>query len=695
MEPSRDILLVDDDAEPRHTLAATLRGAGYAVRTAGSARAALVSARGLQPDLILAASELPDAGALELLRQVKADQDIATTPVITLARGEDPDEVTRAFNAGSDDFLLKPVRLPELLVRVRAHLRLRRTVEELARKERDAQVLLELTRTLASSFDFEDILHTVVRRIAEAVRVERASLVLAPDAERGDVAFVVATSDDEQLSNLELDLNKYPEIQQVLRSRAPLTIANASIHPLLDGVRKDLEQTQLRAMSLFPVVWEDKAIGVLFLRAQQERGVLDEREEHFCRVVSNATALALRNARMMQSLRNQTQRVTFARFEAERRLRSLKRYADLFSSAADGIAVIAADGRLLFCNPRGYELVGREEATLRGQVVGELVHPDGRAEATELWRGFKAGHFPRAVDLRIRHGDGHYVVCNSSFAPLSGGDDTVLMSFRDVTDERKTEAELIKTKEFLESLVEASVDAIIAADLRGRIILFNAGAESILGYRATEVLGKMHVRDLYLDDGAKVVMAKLRSDRHGGPGRLGPTRIDLRDRHGDRIPVSLAAATIREQGKPVATFGIFTDLRKRLQTEERLALAQEKLLVTEKQALLAELAGATAHELNQPLTSVMAYAELLTRKFASSDEASRIARGMLDESERMAEIVRKIGRITRYETKSYVGTQRILDLDRAADAEGSLHEPEGSDGTDGHAAVPPREARQK
>ena len=90
---------------------------------------------------------------------------------------------------------------------------------------------------------------------------------------------------------------------------------------------------------------------------------------------------------------------------------------------------------------------------------------------------------------------------------------------------------------------------------------------------------------------------------------------------------------------------------------------------TEQQAMIAELAGATAHELNQPLTSVLGYAELAKRKLSKQEEVARILDIILSETERMADIVRKIGRITRYETKSYVGDQRIVDIERSSDPE--------------------------
>jgi signal transduction histidine kinase len=111
---------------------------------------------------------------------------------------------------------------------------------------------------------------------------------------------------------------------------------------------------------------------------------------------------------------------------------------------------------------------------------------------------------------------------------------------------------------------------------------------------------------------------------------------------------------------------VVSDLREQLRIEERLAQAQEKLLVSERQAVIAELAGTTAHELNQPLTSVMGYSELLKKRMVPSDPHYRAIDTILREAERMAEIVRKIGRITKYETKAYVGATQIIDLEKSS-----------------------------
>jgi signal transduction histidine kinase len=163
-------------------------------------------------------------------------------------------------------------------------------------------------------------------------------------------------------------------------------------------------------------------------------------------------------------------------------------------------------------------------------------------------------------------------------------------------------------------------------------------------------------------------MAKLR----GSGGRVEGLKTEVVNGAGERVPVLLSASLIYDGEAPIGSVGIFTDLREKMHMERKLQQAQDQILAQERQAIVAELAGAAAHELNQPLTSVMAYTELLIRKLEPTKDSPAdastwsAAQVIFTQAERMAEIVRKIGKITRYETKSYVGRARILDLDKAA-----------------------------
>jgi PAS domain S-box-containing protein len=348
-----------------------------------------------------------------------------------------------------------------------------------------------------------------------------------------------------------------------------------------------------------------------------------------------------------------------------------QRYAKMFASMALGILVLGPDLQMVFANPRSYEIVGHREETVSPNAIAQLVSAE---DLPKIREALANGQYPRGMDIHLVRRDGREVTCSCSFAPLMGAEDHTVISFEDVTDQRETERELLKTMEFLESLIDASVDAIVATDIEQRVVLFNPSAEKISGRHVSDVIGSVKLEDLLGRSSAELVMQRLLASEHGGEGRLEPTMLDLIDVYGQRIPVQLSASLIFEHGEPSAIVLIFADRRDRIRVEERLAEAQKKLAFTEKQGVLAELAGTAAHELNQPLTSMMAYAELLKRQSEPGSAAAKAADVLIGEAERMADIVRKIGKITRYETTAYVGHQKIFDLDRAADG---THDPGG------------------
>ena len=341
-----------------------------------------------------------------------------------------------------------------------------------------------------------------------------------------------------------------------------------------------------------------------------------------------------------------------------------RQYAKTLASMAPGIVVVDPDLNMIFANPTSYEIVGHREETISSSDIAKVMSSKDLRRVREA---LSQGQYPRGMDIELVRRDGTRIICGASFAPVIGAEDHTVISFEDVTDLRETERELLKTMEFLESLIDASVDSIIATDMEQRVVLFNPSAERVSGRHVSDVLGNVTLEDLLGRSSAELVTQRLLAPEHGGEGRLEPTMLDLLDLHGTRIPVQLSASLIYEHGEPSAIVLIFADLRDRIRVEERLADAQKKLAFTEKQGVLAELAGTAAHELNQPLTSMMAYAELLLRQSEAGSPGAKAAEVLIRESERMAEIVRKIGKITRYETTSYVGHQKIFDLDRAAD----------------------------
>jgi PAS domain S-box-containing protein len=231
--------------------------------------------------------------------------------------------------------------------------------------------------------------------------------------------------------------------------------------------------------------------------------------------------------------------------------------------------------------------------------------------------------------------------------------------------ERQLAEELRRTQALLERLIDSSPDPVVACDLAGRVVLFNKAAERMTRYSAAEAIASLDARRLYPKGVVEDLLTRLRAAGPGG--QVEELRIEVLTRAAEQVPVTISASLIFEGTEEIAWVAIMVDQRERISIERRLTTAEEKLKETEKQAMIAELAGAAAHELNQPLTSVLGYADLLRRKTPQADPSFRSIDIIYRESERMAEIVRKIGRITRYETTTYLGHVRIVDIDKATD----------------------------
>ncbi len=378
-------------------------------------------------------------------------------------------------------------------------------------------------------------------------------------------------------------------------------------------------------------------------------------------------ALAVRSRHLDESLRERTRRVRITHLSPPPQKRPLLQYREFFESSADGVIVLDAAARIVWLNRAAELMTGYATAGLAGHLLCEVVPAMHRDTVFRTVEQVLAGGPVKVFDLALTSTSSETLSLSVSTSPLLAEERYVVLSFRDVTEKRMLENELRKTKEFLERLIDSTVDGIIAADVQGKIVLFNQGAARITGYAPEEVIGKLPVWSLYPDKEAQRIMAQLRSEEHGGKGRLLQSRRTLLGKNRAAIPVALTASIIYEEGREVATVGIFSDLRERLRIEQLLMQTEEKLAASERQALIVELAGTAAHELNQPLTSVMGYAELLRRRLPEGyDDIHSFADILIKEAERMADIVRKIGRITRYETKTYVGESRILDLDKSA-----------------------------
>ncbi len=199
-----------------------------------------------------------------------------------------------------------------------------------------------------------------------------------------------------------------------------------------------------------------------------------------------------------------------------------------------------------------------------------------------------------------------------------------------------------RSNAFLRNLILSSVDGVIAADMTGKIIVFNEAAAEVSGYSIQEALTSLDIRDVYPGDGARQVMKKLRSDKYGGKGKVKSLEVQTKNKDGGLIPIRLNAAIVYEGEKEIASIGFFHDMSEELKMKQELEKTQTQLLQAEKMSSLGKLAAGVAHQLNNPLGGITLYAKLLLEDYDLSEDAVEDVHRIIRDAQRGSETVKEL-----------------------------------------------------
>ncbi len=280
---------------------------------------------------------------------------------------------------------------------------------------------------------------------------------------------------------------------------------------------------------------------------------------------------------------------------------------------------------------RMYSIAFAVQAALIGAVLAFYLSQLFVKPLQQLVRAAKkvsAGDFTQRVEIRSRDEIRELAdAFNGMIASLQQGRARLEQSGQ----------ELRETKGTLENIVQSSVDAIVATDSKGRITFANRSMEEMIpgaaGEKGTAGLAMAQLYSGGIAE-ARKIMAILREK-----GRLLNYETTM-TWQGREIPILTSASLLKdENGAVVGTLGVIKDLTEKKKLEEELKKAQSELVQKEKLAAIGRLASGVAHEMNDPLTSILTFSNLLREERSESDPDRESLDIIIKEAARARQII--------------------------------------------------------
>lgn len=213
---------------------------------------------------------------------------------------------------------------------------LRDRVAELERERDHLVAVVDILTEISASLHFTDILQSIARKLGQTFGLDRCSIYLAGEAH--DVRLV-ATYKEPQVTNLIVDLNRYPELQKALASGETVFIPDASTEPMFQGAQTLVALRNVRSIVVVPIRWRGTVIGAIFLRTERDAAPFSDRDIRFCQVIASLTANALRNAHRFETLLKGQQAAERAQRRSELQrialIAFIRRLLDRYTNAED------------------------------------------------------------------------------------------------------------------------------------------------------------------------------------------------------------------------------------------------------------------------------------------------------------------------------------------------------------------------
>jgi len=268
------------------------------------------------------------------------------------------------------------------------------------------------------------------------------------------------------------------------------------------------------------------------------------------------------------------------------------------------------DGSFRYVNPAVEQVLGltpREFVEEGPDGMWRRIHPDERERVrAEFRRAVESGEDPSgALEFRLLHQDGNYRWVSASQRVVrgdSGEPRRVVGTLRDVTERKRTEAELRREREFVNTIIETSAALIVVLDAEGHIVRFNRACRKATGYSAEQVEGRL-LWELLSPEEERDRVRRVFGEVTEATGRVTCENHWLTAEGEERLISWTNACARGDEGELRCVVATGVDVTEQQRLEERLRRAARLEAV-------GQLAGGIAHDFNNLLTAIIGYCDL-------------------------------------------------------------------------------------
>ncbi|NOQ96405.1 MAG: PAS domain S-box protein, partial [Desulfobacterales bacterium] len=379
-------------------------------------------------------------------------------------------------------------------------------------------------------------------------------------------------------------------------------------------------QMDVHSLICVPIVYEQETLGILAVDNIKSKRTLTQSDMSLLQGVASQTAVSMVNALSFNKLQE-----------------SEEKYRTIIEGTEEGYFEIDLAGNLTFFNESLCKISGYSQGELKGMNYRDYATPETATKMYQVFNEIYRTKKPaRVMDYEVVRKDGSAIVLGMSASLIQDATGEPIGFrgvVRDVTELKRAEEALRASEERYRTVLEANPDPVVVYDMEGKVMYFNPAFTEIFGWPLEEHLGKK--MDLFVPEENWLETRMMIEKMLAGVGFSG---IETRryTKEGETIPVSISGSTYRDRdGHPVGSVNTLRNISEQKKLEAQLQRAQ-------KMEAIGTLAGGVAHDLNNILSGLVSYPELLLMEIPQDSRLRRPILTIQNSGEKAAAIVQDL-----------------------------------------------------